>query len=330
MRLLVLGGTLFAGRAVVEAALASGHEVTLFNRGQTNPGLFPGAEHVHGDRERDLSPLAGREFDAVADTSGYVPRVVRATAELLASAPHYAFVSSVSVYADLAVGPSEQSPVHEWDGSSEDVNEAYGELKAACEREVEDVFGDRALIVRPGMIVGPHDPTFRFTYWVERIARGGDVLAPEPRDAPVQAIDARDLGAWLVRCAERRTVGVYNAVGPAERMTIEQFLDICRRVSGSDARLHWVSPELLAANGVEEWSMLPLWLRDPAFRGMLETDGSRAIAAGLELRPLEQTVRDTLDWVATEADPFGTLASGRRPTRPGLEPEREAELIAAA
>jgi 2'-hydroxyisoflavone reductase len=330
VKLLVLGGTLFAGRAVVEAALASGHEVTLFNRGETNPGLFPAAEHLRGNRDGDLSALAGREFDAVIDTSGYVPRVVRASADLLARTPHYCFVSSVSAYADLSTGPSEDTPTHEWDGTSEDVNEAYGQLKAACEREVETVFPGRSLIVRPGLIVGPHDPTFRFTYWVERLARGGDVLAPEPRAAPVQLIDVRDLGEWLVRCAEQRIAGTFNAIGPAQTLAMEELLETCRRVSGSDARLRWVSAELLQARGVEEWSALPLWLRDPAFRGMLETDGTRARAAGLTLRPLAETVQDTLDWIGDDAETFGALASGRKQARPGLAPDYEAELIAEA
>jgi 2'-hydroxyisoflavone reductase len=325
VKLLVLGGTLFVGRAVAEAALAAGHDVTLFNRGQTHPELFPEAEHLHGDRTGDLSALAGREFDAVVDTTGYVPRFVRASAELLAGAGHYCFVSSISAYADLSSGPTEESPTHSWDGRSEEVSEAYGQLKAACEAEIVDAFGDRGLIVRPGLIVGPHDPTFRFTYWVDRLARGGDVLAPEPRDAPVQVIDVRDLGDWLVRCAEQRTTGVYNAIGPAEPLTMERLLETACRAIGADASLHWVPAQLLQARGVEEWTTLPLWLVDPAFRGMLRADVTRALAAGLTLRPLEQTVRDTLDWIRSEGETFG----GGQP-RPGLDPQREAALIAEA
>src|SRR5205085_8936206 len=162
-------------------------------------------------------------------------------------------------YADLSTGPSEESPRHRWDGGTESVGEAYGELKAGCEDVVGEVFGARALIVRPGLIVGPHDPTYRFTYWVDRIARGGDVAAPEPRDAPVQFIDARDLAGWLVRCVEQGLAGVYNAVGPAEALTMEAFLEACRRATGSGARLRWVPAETLAGHGVDAWSALPFW-----------------------------------------------------------------------
>ena len=216
MKLLVLGGTQFVGRAVTEIALERGHELTLFHRGRTNPDLFPEAEHLHGDRDHDLAALEGRSFDAVVDTSGYVPRAVRASVDALADT-HYVFVSTISVYADFARGPDEESPVHlRGDG--------YGELKAACERELPE----GALIVRPGLIVGPHDPTYRFTYWVDRLARGGDVVAPEPRDAFVQLIDVRDLADWLVRAAEERLGGVFNAVGPAEPLTMHELLETIR------------------------------------------------------------------------------------------------------
>ena len=326
MKLLVLGGTLFVGRAVAEAALGHGHELTLFHRGRTNPGLFPDVEHLHGDRDGDLSALEGRSFDAVIDTSGYVPRVVRASAELLADVEHYVFVSTISVYADLSTGPSEESPRHRWDGSTESVDEAYGELKAACEDVVEEVFGNRATVARPGLIVGPHDPTYRFTYWVERIARGGDVLAPEPRDNRVQLIDVRDLAAWLVHCAEERVTGAYNAIGPAAPLSMEELLETCRRETGSDAELHWVDAERLQERGVEEWSTLPLWLVDPGHSGVVKADNSRAIAAGLTFRPLAETVRDTLDWIGTGDPTFVQSSFVERPL-PGLNPELEAELI---
>jgi nucleoside-diphosphate-sugar epimerase len=314
MKLLILGGTQFVGRAVAGAALAGGHGVTLFHRGRTNPTLFPEAEHVLGDRDRDLSALAGRRFDAVVDTSGYVPRAVRAAVEAVPGA-HYVFVSTISVYADFARGPDEASPVRTGD-------DGYGELKAACERELPD----GALVVRPGLIVGPHDPTYRFTYWVERIARGGEVVAPEPRDAHVQMIDARDLGEWLVRSAEARLAGVFNAVGPAAPVTMAQLLETIRGATGSTARLHWVGADVLLAAGVEEWTTLPLWLADPAWRGHGEVDNTRALAAGLRLRPLEQTVRDTLAWTRSGAQ---TYVDQGRP-RPGLDPRLEAELLAGA
>jgi 2'-hydroxyisoflavone reductase len=311
MRLLVLGGTLFAGRAVVDAALARGHDVTLFNRGRTNPDLFPEADHLRGDRTRDLSPLAGRTWDAVVDTSGYQPEVVRASVAALPGV-HYVFVSTISVYADFSRGPDEQSPVHEG-------GDGYGELKVACERELPE----DALVARPGLIVGPHDPTYRFTYWVDRIAGGGDVLAPEPRDCPVQFIDVRDLGEWLVRCAEERIGGVFNAVGPPGPLTLERLLEECRRVTAGDARLHWVPADLLDERGIENWSTLPLWISDPQYAGLQQVDASRAVAAGLTFRSVDETIRATLDWIRS-GDPL--FVDQGRP-RPGLDPQLEAELV---
>jgi len=315
MKLLVLGGTQFVGRAVVEAALARGHEPTLFHRGRTNPELFRELEHLHGDREVDLSALAGRSWDAVIDTSGYEPQVVRASVEALAGTP-YAFVSTISVYSDLTVGPDEDAPVHE-DG------DGYGELKAACERELPA----DALTLRPGLIVGPHDPTYRFTYWVDRIARGGDVVAPAPPERPVQFIDVRDLGEWLVRCVENRTTGVFNVVGPDRELTMGEVLDACVRVTGSDARVHWLDPALLKERGVAEWIGLPLWVYESGYRGMLQTANTRAVAAGLTFRPVEETVRDTLAWIRSGEK---IIRDDWAEERPGLTPEREAELLREA
>ena len=306
MKLLVLGGTQFVGRAVVEAALARGHEVTLFNRGRQNAHLFPELERLRGDRERDLSPLAARSWDAVVDTSAYTPGVVRASAAALPDA-HYVFVSTISVYADFSRPNDEESPVYT-------SGDGYGPLKAACERELPA----DALVVRPTIVVGPHDPTYRFTYWVDRIARGGDVLAPEPRAARVQLIDARDLGEWLVRGCERRLSGVFNAAGPAKALTMEQLLETCRRVTGGDASLHWLAPDL------PDWA-LPFWVDDPGWRGVFEVANSRALAEGLTFRPLEQTVRDTVEWIQTGAKLF--LDKGH--PKPGLDLERERELLAA-
>jgi 2'-hydroxyisoflavone reductase len=313
VKLLVLGGTLFVGRAVAEAALDRGHELTLFNRGRTNPGLFPEAEHLRGDRATDLSALEGRSFDAVIDTSGYVPEAVRASAAALPGA-HFVFVSTISVYTDFTRGPDEGSPVHE-------SGDGYGELKAACERELPD----GSLIVRPGLIVGRHDPTYRFTYWVDRIAAGGDVLAPEPRDSQVQFIDVRDLAEWLVRSAERRLGGVFNAVGPGEPLTLAELLETCRQVTGGDARLRWVPADVLEERGVENWSTLPLWISDPGFAGLQQVDVSRARAEGLTSRPVEDTVADTLAWIRSGDDLF--VDQGR--PRPGVDPALERELVEA-
>ena len=319
MRLLVLGGTKFLGRAAVETALARGHEVTLFNRGETNPELFPEAEKLRGDRTQDLDVLRGREWDAVLDPSGYIPSVVRASAEALAdSAGHYLFVSSVSVYASLAEPTDEKSPVAELgklpdDRLTEDYSN-YGPLKALCEQAVGDVFGERHATVRPGLIVGANDPTGRFTYWPHRIARGGRVLAPAPPEAQVQFIDAKDLGSWLVDLSERRAGGVYNATHPGRSW--REVLETCVEVTGSDASFEWVPAELLKEHEVGEWMELPLWIADPDAAAMHEVDVSRAVAAGLTFRPLEETVGDTLEHAA------GVDGVG-------LTPEREAELLAA-
>ena len=211
MRLLLLGGPRFLGRAITDSALERGHELTFFNRGTTNPELYPEVERLVGDRASDLAALAGRTWDAVIDTSGYLPAAVRASAETLAGSGLYCFVSSVSVYADFTRPTDEESPVAELGDLADDevTGESYGALKALCEEQVRDVFGERALVVRPGLIVGPHDPTGRFTYWPHRVARGGEVLAPGPPDRPTQFIDVRDLAEWMlgaVRAGSRRHV----------------------------------------------------------------------------------------------------------------------------
>src|ERR671910_1146928 len=256
VKILVLGGTKFLGRATVTAALELGHDVTLFNRGETNPELFPEVEKVRGDRTTDLSPLEGASWDAAFDPSGYFPNVVRRSAEALEdSVGRYLFVSSISVYSDLSEGPSEDSPRAELGDMPADEMlpeyENYGALKALCEDAVWEVYGDRATIVRPGLIVGPHDPTGRFTYWPHRVARGGEVLAPDPRAAQVQFIDVRDLGEWIVHLCEQRVDGAFNATN--RDVTWEQLLETCRAVSGSDAEVVWVEPEFLVEQEVGEW-----------------------------------------------------------------------------
>ena len=308
MRILVLGGTQFLGRHTVDAALARGHDVTLFNRGRTRPDLFPTVEKLRGDRDGDLAALAGRNFDAVVDTSGYVPRVVCETIDALGDVGHYTFVSSISVYADLSSPPGPDAPVAELDEPTENWEEAYGALKADCEDVVRDAYPG-AFIPRPGLIVGPWDKTGRFTYWPQRLADGGRVLVPLPRDAAAQVIDARDLAAWIVRAAEQGTSGTYDAVD--RPTTREHLVETCRRVAGASAELVWVEPAFLLEHEVGEWMELPLWIADPAYAGMLSVDPAKAFAAGLETRPLEETARDTLAWVRSgdaPADPPAGLA----------------------
>jgi nucleoside-diphosphate-sugar epimerase len=327
MDMLIIGGTVFLGRHLVEAAHARGHTITLLNRGQHNPGLFPGVEKLRGDRDGGLSALRGRRWDVAIDTCGYIPRVVRASAELLADAvEHYTFISSISVYASFGtIGMDEQAPVGTLADETVEVvdGETYGPLKALCEQAAERAMPGRVLNVRPGLIVGPHDPTDRFTYWPHRVAQGGAVLAPDQPEHGTQIIDVRDLADWIVRMVEARQTGIYNATGPEYRLTMGQVLDTSRAVSGSDARINWVSERFVLDAGVQPWMELPLWVpaEDPSNAGFDKIDCARAIAAGLRFRPLADTIRDTLAWDATRpAD---------HEWRAGLKREREAELLAA-
>ena len=330
MDLLVLGGTVFLGRHVVEGALARGHTVTLFNRGRRNPDLFPEVEKLRGDRAGDLTSLAGRRWDAVIDTSGYVPRHVRASAALLADqVEHYTFISSISVYADTATaGMDESAPLGRLeDETVEEVNgETYGPLKALCEQATETALPRRALSVRAGLIVGPHDPSGRFTYWPARLARGGETLAPGRSDDPVQVIDGRDLAGWLLDMAERRQAGVYNATSPAGALTMGDVLAACQREAASGATLTWVEDAFLVEREVGPWLELPLWIPQSAeTAGFYRVDCRRAEAAGLRCRPIADTVRDTLTWLAS----LPAQSAPAQPAGVGLTPEREAELLAA-
>lgn len=322
--ILIIGGTVFLGRHIVEAALERGHEVAIFTRGVHNPDLFPQVERLRGDRDGQLDALHGRSWDAVIDTSGYLPRVVRASAELLARAVDlYAFISTISVFADTSKpGIDENSPVG-WleDETVEEITgETYGPLKALCESVVEEVYGPRALIIRPGLIVGPHDPTDRFTYWPRRVAQGGSILAPDRPEAPVQFIDVRDLAEWTIRMVEEGRTGVYNATGPDSTLTMGEVLETSRTVSGSNAEFEWVPEDFLLERNVAPWMELPLWV--PAteeFEGFHRVNVDRAIAAGLTFRPLADTVRDTLAWDAQQPPD--------RELKAGMDQKRETELL---
>ncbi|HEY3475628.1 MAG TPA: NAD-dependent epimerase/dehydratase family protein, partial [Anaerolineales bacterium] len=235
MRILIIGGTHFLGRQLVESALARSHDVTLFNRGKSNPGLFPQLETIIGDREKDVEKLKDRIWDAVIDTSGYFPRIVRLSAEVLEpTVSRYVFISSISVYDNFSkVGINEMDPVGKIENETveEITGETYGPLKALCEQTVQDIFGlDRTLIVRPGLIVGPHDPTDRFTYWPVRVARGGDVLAPEKPEAAIQIIDVRDLSDFIIKLIQDNAFGVYNATGPDYELTLGRLLEVSKQV----------------------------------------------------------------------------------------------------
>jgi 2'-hydroxyisoflavone reductase len=324
MKLLILGGTVFLGRHLVWAALERGHEVTIFTRGVSAPqGSLEKVEHLVGDRDGRLDALRGRSWDAVIDTSGYVPRVVGQAVDLLKDAVgHYTFISTISVYADLTKpNYDESAPVLELeDPTSEDVHRDYGSLKALCERVVEAAYPGRSLIIRPGLIVGPYDITDRFTYWPARVAKGGQVLAPGDPERPVQFIDARDLAAWTIRMTEAKETGVYNATGPASRLTMGELLAACKEVSGSDAEFVWVPESFLKAHGVGQWMELPLWISEYGPTGMLQANIQKALAHGLAFRDVRETIADTLAWDRTRPSDYERRA--------GLKPEREQALLA--
>ncbi|MCC7039821.1 MAG: NAD-dependent epimerase/dehydratase family protein [Burkholderiales bacterium] len=315
MRLLVLGGTRFLGRHLVEAALARGDAVTLFTRG-TQP--VPWAErvtHLIGDRDPRQAPglaaLAAGEWDAVVDTSGYVPRVVRASAELLAErVGRYLFVSSISVFTDASrPGLTEADPVGTLPTpDTEGVGKYYGPLKAACERVVTEIFGARALNVRPGLIVGPHDPTDRFGYWVARFVhpellgwRGGVAAVPNPPARPLQFIDARDLAQFMLTLLDHGQDGTYNATSPRGQWTFADVVAALTAAGGAGApEVAWIDEDDLVAHKVEPWIGLPLWI--PASfaseAGFMQIDCTRAQRAGLRTRPLAATIADTAAWLA--------------------------------
>ncbi len=323
MKILIIGGTRFLGRHLVESALAREHEVTLFNRGKSNPDLFKQVQTIRGDREKDLDQVSGA-YDAVIDTCGYFPRIVRMSAEALKEKVRsYIFISSISVYDGFSkIGINESDPVGKIaDETIEEITgESYGPLKALCEKAVQDVFGDRALIVRPGLIVGPHDPTDRFTYWPVRVARGGDVLTPEKPEIPIQVIDVRDLADFIVELIQQNVSGVFNATGPEHELTLGAMLDTCKQVSASDADFKWASVEFLEKNKVAPWSDMPVWVPDaPEDAGFSRVDISKAIRAGLKFTPLEATIRGTLEWEKSRPSDHEWRA--------GLKPEREKELL---
>lgn len=327
MKLLIIGGTRFLGRHLAEQALAGGHQLTLLHRGRSGPDLFPEAEHRLADRDGDLQALAQGEWDAVIDTSAYLPRQVRALAQCLAGrVGHYQLVSSISVYAGFAAeGTTEDAAVQTLaDPEVASVSgETYGGLKALCEAAARAGFAGRCLVNRPGLLVGPHDPTGRFTWWVRRIAQGGEVLAPGEPEGPVQFIDARDAAAWMLRQAERQTLGCFNLTGPARPLRWGEFLDSAVAHLNPTARLHWVDEAFVLAQGVQPWSDLPVWLpRESA--DMHRVAIGPALATGLQCRALAQTLGDTAAWAQAQ-----TSAGKSPPPGVGLEAAREAALLAA-
>lgn len=328
MHVLILGGTRFVGRHLVDAALLRGHTVTLFNRGKTDAAAFPDVEQLHGDRNVDLSALRGRSWDAVIDTCGYLPAQVELSTQALADAvERYVFVSSISAYRDsdvagidetypLATLPADEAA--QITSTSQITGENYGALKALCEQAIEQAMPGRALIIRPGLIVGPHDPTDRFTFWVRRIGRGGDVLIPNTPAQQWQVIDARDLAQWMIAMVERKQAGEYNATGPAHTLTFSEVVAACQR-DASPANLVKVSENFIIEEGAAGWEHLPLWLpsTEREIAGFYKVNCSKAMDAGLAFRPIAETMRDTWQWDSARE---GELVAG-------LPRTRELELI---
>lgn len=332
MRILIIGGTKFLGRHLIDSALKLGHEVTIFTRGREKTELSSDVEHLIGDRENNLEALLGRSWDRVIDTCGYTPWDVKKSTELLAgSAQHYTFVSSISVYSELGKpNINEETPVCtitneeleaiKVSGTREVIMKYYGELKYLCEVEAKKAMPGRVLNVRPGLIVGKYDPTDRFTYWINRISRGGEILCPERKDNTVQFIHAGDLADWIIKACVKGIVGEYNATGPDYKLTMEGLLEKCKEVCNRKARLTWVSEDFLFKNNVKFWSDMPLWIPDRVDNpGFLSANLTKALKEGLVFRSLEKIILDTLNWDISRSTDYSLKA--------GISAEREKELL---
>lgn len=326
--ILILGGTGFLGPHVVDAAIARGHTVTLFNRGKTHPHLFPNLEKLQGDRDGKLDALEGRQWDAVVDPSGYVPRIVKMSAELLApNVKHYLFISTISVYADGGpVGADESWKLQTIDDpTNEDVKKNYGALKALCEKAAEAALPGRVANIRSGLIIGPGDPTGRFTHWPVRMSEGGDVLCPGDGKTPTQYIDGRDLGTWIVHLIEKGTIGTMNALGPERRVVMKEVIDTANTAAGNKGTPVWVDAKFLAKHDVMPWMEMPMWIpNEGEDAGFGTQSNARALKAGLTFRPLLDTAKDTLAWLETL--PPDERAKARTS---GIKPDKEAKVLAA-
>ncbi|AQZ63904.1 reductase [[Actinomadura] parvosata subsp. kistnae] len=332
MRILMLGGTEFVGRAVTEAALAREWEVTVFHRGRHEPP--PGVRALHGDRTQTdgMAALAQGEWDLAVDTWSGPPRVVRDTLRLLdGRIGHYTYVSSRGIYDFPVPAPlTEERPVVA--GSPDDGEVTYREAKAGGEVAAEQAMGERSLRLRPGLIFGPRENSGRVPWWLRRAARGGPQLAPGPRTASLQYIDVRDLATWTLDAAGRGLHGVYNLVCPPEHATMEDFLTACAEVTGAGAELRWIDPEQILAAGIRPWTGLPGWLPPGEMHELLHrTDVSKAVAAGLRCRPVKETVADTWEWLREVGGdtPEESSQGGYRTAHElaPLDPDVEARLL---
>ena len=337
MKILILGGTGFIGSFQVRYALSRGHAVTVFNRGQSHPGRMPPeVEQLIGDRNGQLEALKGRKWDVVIDNPTTLPVWVRDVAQILkGNVERYVFISTISVYSDKSQPDMDESgPLLRYEGAAAmsetpetllASNRAlYGPLKVISEREVEKWFPGQALIIRPGLIVGPGDETDRFTYWPLRVARGGEVLAPGEATDPVQFIDLRDLAEWIIRMAEQSATGIYNATGPKKKFTIGEMLEGIRQVTKSGAQFTWVNAEFLAAQEVWAWSAMPVWIpAQSEMAGFCQISIQKALGKGLTFRSFSNTTQATLDWTRQRAP------ERQANLKAGITAEREAEVLAA-
>lgn len=324
LKILILGGTSFLGPHLVEELQKHGHEVTLFNRGIQNSSLFPTVEKLQGDRDGDLESLKDRQWDAVIDTSGHLPRVVEDSSKILAEATnHYTFISTVGVYENFhQLDIDENYPLAKLDDEkNEEITEkTYGALKACCEKVISRYFPDKSLIVRPGLIIGPLDPTDRFIYWPIRAVKGGEILAPGKPSQNLQFIDVRDLAKWIVFMVEQQATGIYNATGPGTPFTFEQLINECQKFSKENISIHWIDDNFLIKHDVKDWVEIPLWLSpERNMPGFLNINTQKAIKSGLTIRPLSETISSTLEWDSSR---------GIIERQSWLDSAREKEIIA--
>ncbi|SMO74277.1 SDR family oxidoreductase [Melghirimyces algeriensis] len=338
MNILIIGGTRFLGRYITQEAQKRNHKVTLFNRGQENPDLFPEVETIVGDRYTDIQCLGDREWDCVIDTFGFVPWAIAPSIRYLKNRTrHYIFISSQSVYSDFTkINIDEHSPVAtlpaekvaelEREGYGPTYGKHYGAMKFLCEQLLEQEMPQKVLHVRPGLIVGPHDYADRFSYWVNRVSQGGDILAPGHPEQPIQIIDVRDLASWMIHMIESRQTGVYNVTGPQSPLTMGSILEECRRITNSEAVISWVNETFLLEKNIQPWTELPLWLPeksglgndDPPPIGLFRINISRALQQGLSFRPLSETIYDTWQWLKSE---------NKEIFNAGLTAEKEQQLL---
>jgi 2'-hydroxyisoflavone reductase len=335
MKVLILGGTRFLGKALTEEALKRGHEITLFNRG-TNNGAFSGVEQLIGNRDSDVSQLKNRKWDVVMDTCGFAPHQIKKIAAVLGdNIEHYTYISSISVYKDWI--PNNIKEHYHLQSMQADKLKAveegtispyeyYGALKVLCEAEAENHWPGRVLHIRAGLLVGPFDYTDRLPYWVKRVAKGGKVLVPGRKDRPVQLINVKDIAVWLFNMAEKRKAGTFNVTSPEEELTIEELLNTCKAVTNSDAEFIWTDEQFLMEHKVQPWTEMPLWIPEhfpiegetEPWKGTFSISVEKAVTSGLSFRSLADTLIDIYQWEKEREV---------KELKAGISQERELELL---